>query len=175
MLVKMNQKIAATLAVITLAAGVGLSVAPLLSVNANDVPTQKAVKQLPAAYRRTWYAYGTVQQEGITLNVKLRLKITKGTYKILAATSYKDEIVSNVSVSYKKYTVRKTKNGTYKLVLFKKVNGAWVADSTDTLKVTTKKFNGKRFKVLKEGSGSSALYLFKSASQAKKANYNVMG
>lgn len=168
---KMIKRATKALLVTVLVTGVGMSVVPATNVNASS----KVVKQLPKAYRHTWYTGGVDASSGVTTTTKLKAKIAKSGYRVNMDTVYgKAHSATYMQQTvYQKYTVRKNSNGSYKMVLrYKDDNGVWQTSSTVTMKVVTKKFNGKKFNVLWESNGGSKLYLFKSATQLKQAKYD---
>lgn len=143
------------------------------AVNQNVDASTKVVKQLPKAYRHTWYSVGHSKQSGETVGFKAKVKVTKTNYSFKVDGYYEGVVVSSTHAGYKKYTAQKTKNGSYVLSLFKKEHGKWVAKDSDILKLTTEKFAGKKYKVLKEGTGKDAIYFFQSVKLAKQSQYNL--
>lgn len=168
---KMIKRATKALLVTVLVAGVGMSVVPTTNVNASS----KAVKQLPKAYRHTWYTGGVDASSGVTATTKLKAKIAKNSYRVNTNAVYgKARSATYMQQTvFQKYTVRKNSNGSYKMVLrYKDDNGVWQTSSTVTMKVVTKKFNGKKYKVLWESNGGSKVYFFKSTAQLKQAKYD---
>ncbi|QBO35182.1 hypothetical protein EQG49_01285 [Periweissella cryptocerci] len=163
------KQISKALAVVTLVASFGTAVAPAVVGSASS----KVVKVMPAAYRHTWYAVGTEKGSGYQFGLKAKLKLTKTNYSMKMDTLYEGVTLNSYHEGYKKYSAHKTASGAYKLTMYKKSSGVWKPDATDTLKIVTKKFSGKKYTVLKEGTGSDSLYFFKSVSQAKSSKYNV--
>lgn len=166
---KLIRQISKACVVVAVTGGLGAGLAP---VTVTGQASSLNFKQLPRAYQRTWYAVGKTEPPQ-PVGYKVKIKLTKTSYSTKVENTYRGDIISSYYQRFRHYTAHKTHSGAYKLTMYEWVNGAWESQGTDTVKLMTKKFNGKKYTVLREGPGHDVIYFFKNVTQAKQAKYNV--
>ncbi|QBO35613.1 hypothetical protein EQG49_03630 [Periweissella cryptocerci] len=138
---------------ITLVLGIGSAVIPTTSADAS----LKVVKKLPKSIAKTWYTSGESRGIPVTATTSFSKKTFKLSIKVGAnkeTTTFK--IAKILKHSNNKYTIVSKKDGNL------------------TFKLVTKKFKGKKYKVLAVDDESLTILFFTTATKAKATGYNFM-
>ncbi|QBO35791.1 hypothetical protein EQG49_04585 [Periweissella cryptocerci] len=144
---------------------VGMTAIPATTADASTHTTRQ-VKKLPNSFVKNWKSHGTAYSDGYSFGVNGNMNLKGNRFKLTISVTYAGTSMNRQSFGGKFTKITKISKNNYKATYTDTATGE---QGVLRMQLQTKKFHGKKYKVLK----NNGFYFFKTMAQAKKSGYDL--